>query len=133
MAWYLTSCLNCRGIPNYDYQKGKITFIRTSRQPASDGVSVIGVKYEWNNMFICCLEINTTVTPSARLAWNKINVFYFISLLLRHRILPYAMPPFYLFYSEMRRRLIIFVQWLVSGCTVVCIIWVVYVLHWCII
>lgn len=26
-----------RGIPNYDYQKGKITFIRTSRQPAADG------------------------------------------------------------------------------------------------
>lgn len=26
-----------RGIPNYDYQKGKITFIRTLRQPTSDG------------------------------------------------------------------------------------------------
>lgn len=26
-----------RGIPNYDYQKGKITFIRSSRQPTADG------------------------------------------------------------------------------------------------
>ena len=28
-----------RGIPNYDYQKGKITFIRTMRQSAVDSVS----------------------------------------------------------------------------------------------
>jgi len=41
----MTHCLAFRGIPNYDYQKGKITFIRTSRQPAADGVSVI--YYAW--------------------------------------------------------------------------------------
>jgi len=33
-------CLFFSGIPNYDYQKGKITFIRTSRQAVTDGVSI---------------------------------------------------------------------------------------------
>jgi len=39
-SFFTMLCLFFSGIPNYDYQKGKITFIRTSRQAVTDGVSI---------------------------------------------------------------------------------------------